>query len=121
MPGKNYMTANTNNIKTIMKTIVDLLVHEKYQDIENITGGNRLSSSDIKHAIQEYGHNVIAPPLSAFDSMDCVSIQGTPFSSWSVRMNLWTSDEGKSDLSIDATISEQDDGISLILEDIHVL
>lgn len=111
----------SNKIQTIVKMIVDLLVDGKYQEIENITHGERLSSSDISNVIREYGHTLISPPLSAYDCIDCIRIQGTPFPSWSVVMNLWTRSEGKSDLSIQMTLTGYDEQMSVILEDIHVL
>jgi hypothetical protein len=85
-----------------------------------LTAGIRLSANEIRTAIYEYGCTLILPPLSEYKTLDIIRIKDAAASSWSVRMNLWTQEEGKSDLSIELTIKEKD-GIAVVeFDDIHV-
>ncbi|MBN2569090.1 MAG: hypothetical protein JXB42_06635 [Deltaproteobacteria bacterium] len=109
-----------NSIKTIVQNIVQLLVNEEFQKIETLTAGIRLSANEIRTAIYEYGCTLILPPPSEYKTLDIIRIKDETASSWSVRMNLWTQEEGKSDLSIELTIKEED-GVSVVeFDDIHV-
>jgi hypothetical protein len=36
-------------------------------------------------------------------------------------LGLWTQEEGMSDLSVEATITESPDGISVVIDGLHVL
>ena len=47
--------------------------------------------------------------------------QGVKPPRWSVRMDLWTAEEGRSDLSLELTIIESGRGYTVELDDIHVL
>lgn len=109
-----------NSIKIIVQNIVQLLVDEEFQKIETLTAGIRLSANEIRTAIYEYGCTLILPPLSEYKTLDIVRIKDAAVCSWSVRMNLWTQEEGKSDLSIALTIKEKDGVAAVEFDDIHV-
>lgn len=104
-----------------VRSVVDLLVAAKYEDIERATSETRLTAVDIARVIQEYGRVLIAPPDDAYEDLDVVQVQNVSPARWSVRMNLWTAEEGRSDLSLELTIVEGPDGHAIELDDIHVL
>jgi hypothetical protein len=104
----------------MVSNIIELLVNKQYSEIERITSGTRLPAKEIEAAIRDYGHLLIIPPLSEYNNLDIIAIKSTT-PSWSVRMNLWTQDEGKSDLTIELTIKEKGSTFSVELDDIHVL
>ena len=75
-----------------------------------ITGGQRLDSAAIEGATRDYGRTLVMPPHTAFDELDVVPVTNLPPPRWSTRMNLWTAEEGRSDLSIELMLIEADGG-----------
>ncbi len=73
----------------------------------------------IQGAIRDYGRTLVPVPDHSYDSIDVVPIKSVR-SAWSVRLHLWTAEEGESDLSVELTILEGD-GLTIELDDIHVL
>jgi hypothetical protein len=88
--------------------------------LENITSGKRLKANDIELAVKEYGKVLILPPEKAFHELDAIQLHDMKPSQWSVRMNLWTKEEGISDLSI-ILIIQSDNGFDVEIDDLHVL
>ena len=40
---------------------------------------------------------------------------------WWVVVDLWSQEEGRTDLSLEAEVTETADGVRVVIEDIHVL
>ncbi|MEG3172201.1 hypothetical protein U1708_08240 [Sphingomonas sp. ZB1N12] len=79
---------------------------------------SRCSVADIARVVSEYGERFSAPPFANWDVVSILS-DGTP--RWSVRAPLWSeSENGRSDLELNLTISLQDGITSLELDDIRV-
>jgi hypothetical protein len=111
---------NEELISTVQR-LVRLLVAGKLDDVERLTKGNRLKAQEIKEAISTYGRHLVAPPADAFNSMELVKIRDSNPPRWSVVMPLWTREEGRSDLSIELTLIENQGTFQIELDDIHVL
>jgi hypothetical protein len=101
--------------------IIDLLVKGKFDEIELLTRGARLPAEQIETAIVQYGRTLVAHPVDAFSFMDVIEIRNSSPASWSITMPLWTKEEGRSDLSLELTLVEEDGGFKVELDDIHVL
>jgi hypothetical protein len=82
-----------------------------------------MSSSELKAAIAKYGRRLVAPPSSAYLNVDAIRIGGSTPPKWSIRFDLWTEEEGLSDLSLEATLSEHADhaDLEVSIDNIHVL
>ena len=104
-----------------VRRIVEALVARDYLRAAEITNGNRLPEDQIRDAIEEYGCTLVMPPVDAFNDLDVVEVTGASPAQWSVRMHLWTEEEGKSDLSIELTLKEAGEDFDVELNDIHVL
>lgn len=111
----------TKNLKAPVRQIVALLATSDYDQVACITGGQGLDTAAIESAIRGYGRTLVLPPDSAFDQLDVVRVQSVCPPRWSVRMRLWTAEEGRSDLSIELTAIEDETGYVIELDDIHVL
>jgi len=111
----------TKNLTTSVRQIVALLATKDYDQIMCLTGGQRLDAIAIESAIRGYGKTVVLPPDSAFDDLNIVRVQNAHPPRWSVRMGLWTAEEGRSDLSVELTVIECESGYVIELDDIHVL
>jgi hypothetical protein len=111
----------TKNLTTPVRQIVALLVTKDYDQIVRLTGGQRLDAAAIESAIRDYGRTIVLPPDTAIHNLDVVCVQNAHPPRWSVRMPLWTAEEGRSDLSVELTIIEDGGGYVVELDDIHVL
>jgi hypothetical protein len=104
--------------------VVELLVNGEYAKIAEMTKNNRLSSGDIQGAILGYGRKLVKPPDEAMRNIDSIEIRGKSPREWSVIFDLWTAEDGRSDLSLEITIYDVDCGLGLLqfsVDGIHVL
>jgi hypothetical protein len=104
-----------------VRQVVDHLVAGRYSDLEVLTKGRRLSAKDMARTINDYGRTLALPPKEAFEIIDIVRVLGTEVPQWSITMPLWTCEEGRSDLSLELTLTAQSGGYEIELDDIHVL
>jgi hypothetical protein len=101
------MTVNTTTqtrIRQSIKKIVDMLVNADYKGLEAITGGVRLRSDHIESGIVDYGKTLTFPPENAYDDIDVVAVADKTPSEYSIRFRLFTTEEGQSDLELQATL-----------------
>ena len=108
-------------IKLIVGQILSWLAVGDFAKLVELTKGVRMSDDEIKRAIRDYGKTICTPPKRAFDLMDVVAIRNAAIPQFSVRMPLWTEEEGRSDLTLELTIRIPDKSIEVELDDIHVL
>lgn len=106
----------------ILKKLVTDLVSGKYLEIEADGRAGRLDAAQIEGAVLKYGRHLIEPPESAFDNVEGVLIKSALHPTWATDFDLWTSEEGHSDLTLSATIIEDRPGAARIeVDDLHVL
>jgi hypothetical protein len=80
-----------------------------------------MSAQEIRTAIAEYGRTLILPPESAYELLDIIRVNNVGPEQYSVRMPLWTVEEGRSDLTLELTVRIMGDNLEVSLDDIHVL
>jgi hypothetical protein len=115
-------TPHNSAIVHAIRRVVSLLVSGDYRTIEKLTAATRLDAEVISRAIYEYGHTLVVPPDSAFENLDVIEVHESTPKRWSVRVNLWTEEEGCSDLSLELTLIESKDSDMLIeVDNLHVL
>ena len=110
-------------LKSVTRQVISLLVAQNYRQANLLTAGVRLSEEEIRGAILEYGRVLVIPPESAFDLMDFGEVKTSKIfgiRQWWVVMDLWTKEEGRSDLSIELTVLESDP-VTVEIDNIHVL
>jgi hypothetical protein len=105
----------------IVKELVRCLVAGNVDAVEQMTNGVRLPSDEIEAAIKDYGGTLVVPPGTAFDQLDAIEVQGSDPRRWSVRFDLWTEEEGASDLSLELTVEEGSPRPRVELDNLHVL
>ena len=103
-------------IERALLRVVSLLVQEEYIGLERLTRGLRLRADEIESGVKEYGGTLVFPPAGAFSSADVVPIQGTSPQAYSVRFRLYTEEEGRSDLEVQATFTDTLDGDAMTVE-----
>jgi hypothetical protein len=116
------MSSITQRIIDTIKQLVAWLVVGDFSAIEHYTGGRRLSEQLLSDAVLQYGHKLVMPPPEVFESLDVIEVLGSSPRKWSVRFDLWTEDEGRSDLSLECTLIETPSGLlSAEVDNLHVL
>lgn len=108
-------------VQDAVRTVVAALVSKQYGMVERLTKGIRLPEEQVRRAIEDYGRTLVLPPDHAFDNLDIVAVTDVKPHQWSVRMHLWTAEEGQSDLSVELTLKEAGDDFLVELDDLHVL
>ena len=109
-------------IAATVKQVVQWLVEKDYKSLVAHTRGARIDEGQIELAIRRYGRTLVMPPESAWASTDIVEISGVDPHSWSVQFDLWTREEGRSDLTVELTLTENNqDLLDARLEDLRVL
>jgi hypothetical protein len=101
--------------------MVDHLVREDYESAVRRCVKSRLTSDDLRTVIHDYGRKLISPPADAYNSLDAVQVKGAAVPTWSVRVPLWTREEGRSDLTLELTIAVGPGAPSVELDDLQVL
>jgi hypothetical protein len=108
-------------LNDLVSDVLNLLVVGRYTDVEILTHGVRLDADEIARAIADYGKQLIFPPEEGFRFMDVVEVINAQPKRWSIAMPLWTLEEGRSDLTLEMTATEQENGFSISVDDLHVL
>ncbi len=93
-------------IERTLRDIVSLLVRKDYATLEKMTNGVRLRVAEIDARITEYGRTIAFPPAVAFRDIDVIPIRASVPQAYSIRFRLYTVEEGKSDLELQATFIE---------------
>lgn len=104
----------------IIQRVIELLAHGRYQELESLTGAKHLTAEQISDAVKEYGRSLIMPPFDRLD-VDAIRVGGKQPTIWSVRIPLWSREEGRSDLTLEMTIKEHADRSLIEIDGIHVL
>lgn len=115
------MTADARVIRTA-REVVELLVAGEYEQLENLTKSRRLSADELRSAVDDYGERLCLPPRHVFEEVDALELTGSIPAKWSVRIDLWSVREGRSDLSLEMTLAAADgDAMEVEIDNIHVL
>jgi hypothetical protein len=70
--------------------------------------------------IERYPGTLINLPEEAWAFSDHYAIETEP-RIWYVRLDLWTAEEGRSDLSLEARVWEVGLGIKVLIDEVHVM
>ena len=89
-------------------------------DDKTIVGFSHTHFSGTGHS--DLGDFLIMPPEGEFEELDVIEIENSSPRSWSIRFDLWSKSEGKSDLTLEATFIENNkDILQVELDNIHIL
>ena len=113
------MTPET--VQTAIREIVSLICDRQFAAALQRCAMSRLTESDIQKVIDDYGRTLSRPPVEAVQFDDIVNVEGRSEPVLSVRVPLWTLEEGRSDLTIELTIMQKADGLRIELDDLGVL
>jgi hypothetical protein len=100
---------------------VDQVARGEYESLMARCAKSRLTIDDLRIAIRDYGCTLVSPPSDAYENLDAVQVSDAAVPTWSVRVPLWTSEEGRSDLTLELTIALGTARPSIEIDDLHVL
>lgn len=115
------MLALEIRIVVLLKQVVTWLVIGDYLAVEARSRGVRLSADMMRQAIDAYGRSLIVPPDTVFSDIDIVRVTNADEPTLSIRLSLWTVEEGRSDLTLECTVIDTGEMLEIEIDDIHVL
>ena len=105
-----------------VRTATTLLAEGAYEVLEVMTRGRRLSADEMRSAVHEYGATLVPLPEPALDELDVVQVTGSALPTFDVVVDLWSYEEGRSDLSLELRLTDRFDGAHDVeILDIHTL
>ncbi|MCU0522996.1 MAG: hypothetical protein MUF84_20210 [Anaerolineae bacterium] len=100
----------------------ELLVRGEYATLQALTGSRRLTADEMRAAVVDYGRTLTLPPGGRFTPRSVVDIEESRPERWSVYVDLWTAEEGRSDLTLELTVSDSTgEFYEVAIDDLHVL
>jgi hypothetical protein len=114
--------ADKVNIRDSVHRLVEMLVARDYDGLEQATRGRRLTGEQLRQAVEEYGRELRMPPEVVFDDLDLNEIEGAIPRAWWVLVDLWTVDEGRSDLTLEICLTDTAGELyDMEIDNLHVL
>ncbi|MEZ5833159.1 MAG: hypothetical protein R3D05_18455 [Dongiaceae bacterium] len=107
-------------IKLIVIDLLVLLADGDYESVMERCRDSRLTSDDLRTAIRKYGRKVIAPPAD-YANLRMYKLKARAVPTWSVDADVWTEEEGPSDLTLQLTIAFSPSGPDIEIDDIRVM
>lgn len=81
---------------------------------------SRVKAADLERVVENYGRTLVRPPQDAYADLDAVKVAGAVEPTWWIRAPLWTNEEGRSDLTLEMTVTLGSDGSDVALDDLRV-
>ncbi|HEY1971640.1 MAG TPA: hypothetical protein VGH89_27040 [Pseudonocardia sp.] len=111
-----------NALVTAVAQVVELLVGGQWDSLERLTAGRRLGAEQIEAAVRDYGRTLVTPPRPDFaDQLEIIGVVACEVPRFAVLTSLWTREEGRSDLSVELTLTSTGDGYRIEIDNIRVL
>ena len=121
-PGTEHVEAIDGRIQDLMRQILAWLVSRDFKSVEKYSHGIQLSAELIREAVDDYGRKLIMPPDAAFSKLDIIRVSRATVPTRSVCFDLWTEEEGRSDLSLECTVIDRGGKMpEAEIDGIHVL
>lgn len=102
-----------------LRRLVEDLAHRRYVEIVADGRGGILTSEEMRQAIDAYGRQLVPLPDGAVDSIHVYSVDGDPV--MRIEIDLWTVEEGESDLTLTIDVTRFSNGYRLAMNDLRVL
>ena len=106
----------------LVRTVAAMLARREYTALEELSGGVRLSATDLERAVHEYGRTLSVPPPGQEPPLDVVEIRDRRPRRWAIYVPLWSREEDRSDLTLELTVIEvPSEGYRVEIDNLHVL
>jgi hypothetical protein len=105
----------------VVRSVVEALVRGDYSAVARRTANRRLTADEIRGAVKQYGGTSTMPPDPGFSAIDVIEVENSKPPRYAVSIDLWTVEEGSSDLTLELTIVDSDGEPLVQLDGLHVL
>ena len=113
------MSVYPAEIEVTARHLHELLAGRRYSEMELLSGGRRLTADQIANSIRDYGCSVVSPPEDM--QLDVVKVE-TAQDMWSVNVPVFTAEEGRSDLTLEVTMTKTGEPhCNVDIDGLHVL
>lgn len=107
-----------NDLTLVARHVMKLLVERRFDELEEATGGRRLSADDMEGAIDDMGGDLVMPPENVWRDLRISPVRNWP-GAFNLRLDLWTA-RGRTSNSVELTVHEKN-GVPVIeVDDIIV-
>src|SRR4029453_19059768 len=120
MESDQRSVAYERQVRSIVIDLLVLLADGDYESIMERCGYSLLDSDDLRTAVAEYGLTVIAPPAE-YPFLRAGELKARAVPTWHVDADLWTEEEGRSDLTLEMTIEFEPSGPVIGINNLHAL
>jgi hypothetical protein len=103
-----------------LKDLVHQLVNRDFDRIAADGRIGNLTVEQVAKAIDDYPATLVDVPEDAFRLASVYELRGQDHS-WHIDLPLWTSEEGRSDLTLSVEIIEVRGKLKVTMRDVHVL
>lgn len=111
----------TRNQEHAVRSIIALLAQGEYQAVASMTGSKRLTAAELRTAVEEYGRTLVIPPGGLPPDIEEIEDQEDPHVLYLV-VDMWTAEQGRSDLSLELTLTENRLGlIDVAIDNLHMM
>jgi hypothetical protein len=86
-------------LRATVGALTDRLAHGDFDGLCRLARASRLRPAEVERAVQDYRRRLVPLPVAAFEVINVVPVTDTDPQQWSVVVPLWTSEEGRSDLT----------------------
>jgi len=104
---------------SILQLVADL-VSGNYDAIDRDGRVGRLTRDALARVVSEYGRTLTPVPRAALRDAAVYAVSAEP-GKFKIDVDLWTREEGRSDLTLSLTVEERPAGVVVTIDDLHVL
>jgi hypothetical protein len=105
-----------NDLTLVAKHVLKLLVERRYDELEQATGGVRLSADAIMDAVEDLGAPLVMPPPTVWNNLQVTAVRNWP-GAFSIPVDLYTAN-GRSTHVVEMTVHEKNGRPVIELDDI---
>lgn len=105
-----------NDLTLVAKHLLKLLVERRYDELEQATGGVRLSADAIMDAVEDLGAPLVMPPPAVWNNLQVTAVRNWP-GAFSIHVDLYTAN-GRSTHVVEMTVHEKNGKPVIELDDI---
>lgn len=109
-----------DDFRAPIANLVDVLARGDFAALDRDGRSGRVGGDGLRRSIEEYGRTLTALPDGAFDLADAGTVNDRS-GEWWIVVPMWTSEEGRSDLSLEVAALPTSDGHRFEITDLHVL
>ncbi len=111
-------TSIPESFRVALRPVIQRIVEGDFDGLIRDGFAPRHIDGDLGMWVRDYPMRLVSIPEEAWQFAHCGRIEVE--SSWWVDVDLWTAD-GRSDLTLEATLRETPRGIAVEIDDIHVM